>query len=152
MIQQDLANSLTLGFPVNGKAPATINVLGANPAANTELSDTVPANTTWVLLGYAVTLVQGITQTPTPNLVITDGTNEVISFPGSSAAVSVSTTTRLCWVPGVTLTAGAGATRNYSPIPIGLILPAGWKITTVTTGIGANTDYGAPSIYVKAYS
>lgn len=152
MIQQDLTNSLTLGFPVNSKSAATTNVLGANPAANTELSDTVPAGQTWVLLGYSVTMVQGITQTPLPALVITDGTNEVLSFPGASAAISASTTSRMNWAPGLTLTAGAGLTRNYAPIPSGLILPAGWKVTTVTTGLGAASDYGAPSIYVKVYS
>jgi hypothetical protein len=153
MDQQSLYLAHLIGFQGGEKGPPTLKVVtGTNPAANAEISDTVPTGKLWRLLSWAVTLAQGATQTPTPNLVITDGTNEVVGFPLTSAAVSAATTTRLTAVPGVTLTAGAGATRNYAPIPSGLLIPAGWKLTTVTTGIGANTDYGSAAIFVAEYA
>jgi hypothetical protein len=153
MNTQDLYLAHLIGFQGGEKGPPVVKVVtGTNPAAAAECSDTVPTGKLWRLLSWAVTLVQGATQTPTPNLVITDGTNEVVGFPLASAAVSAGTTTRLTAVPGVTLTAGAGATRNYAPIPSGLLVPAGWKVTTVTAGSGANTDYGAPAIFVAEYS
>lgn len=149
-------NAAGLGFDTSRLAPTIKVVTGTNPAANSECSDTVPGSASapkfWKLLGWSVSLAQGATQTPTPNLVITDGTNEVLGFPLASAAVSAATTTRLSASPNVTLTAGAGATRNYAPIPSGLVIPWGWKVTTLTTGIGANTDYAAPAIWVVEYA
>lgn len=156
-IQEQLLSNMA-GFDVSRVTPVLKTIVGTNPAANTELSDTVPVAKFWKLLSYSVQLAQGATQTPLPNLVITDGTGEIFSAPGASAAVSAATTTQMTWAPGLTLTAGAALTRNYAPLPsygafsLGLILPAGYKITSVTTGIGANTDYGAPRIFVVEYS
>lgn len=128
-------------------------VTGADPAANAEISDTVPAGQTWALLAVSVACVQGLTQTPQPILVIDDGAGNVIfeSF-GSSAAQAASTTCRYTWAPGHVLSAQVGATTNVhavAPLPDRLILRAGWRIRTSTLGIGANTNYGAP-IYTVA--
>jgi hypothetical protein len=145
-----------IGFKGGEKGPPVLkNVVGIDKAAGVEIADLVPTGKLWRLLSWSVTLAQGATQTPTPNLILKDDAtspNEVLSFPLTSAAVSVSTTTRLMAATGLTLTAGAGATRNYAPIPSGLLVPAGWTIGTVTTGIGANTDYGPASIFVAEYS
>jgi hypothetical protein len=148
----ELLISNVTGFDASRLTPTVKTVAGTNPAANVECSDTVPAGKVWKLLAYTVTLVQGATQTPTPNLTISDGTTVVSSYPGASAAVSVSTTTQLVWAPLQPLTAGAGATFNTAPIPGGLILPAGYKLITSTAGKGANTDYGAPAIWVVEYA
>jgi hypothetical protein len=50
-------------------------VTGTDPAANAEISETVPAGKWWQLLAVSVVLVQGITQTPQPMLTLDDGTN-----------------------------------------------------------------------------
>jgi hypothetical protein len=135
-------------MPVDTDHPT---VLGTNPAANAELAETVPAGSRWKLLAVSVALVQGATQTPQPILVIDDGTNVIFEGFGSSAAQAVSTTCRYTWAPGLTLTAQIGATTNVhstASLPEGLILPAGYRIRTVTVGIGANSDYGAPTLLV----
>jgi hypothetical protein len=124
-------------------------VTGTDPAANAEISESVPTGKWWELLAISVVLVQGITQTPQPMLTIDDGTNVFYASLGASSAQNVSTTTRYTWAPGLTLTAGAAAAAATAPLPSGLILPAGYRIKTVTAGKGGNTDYGAPQILVR---
>lgn len=125
-------------------------VAGTDPAAGVECNDTVPAGLWWVLLSYSVQLVQGATQTPLPTLVVDDGTNILAQAPGSSGTQVVSSTAQYTWAPEFNLTAQIGATPNTlscGPFPE-LLLEAGWRIRTVTIGLGANSNYGAPSIYV----
>lgn len=137
-------------------ARATIlRIAGTDPAANTELSETVPAGKSWHLLSVTVALVQGLTQTPRPILVLDDGTTTVFESFGASAAQAVSTTCRYTWAPGLTLSGVVGATTDVhanAPLPAGLVLPAGWRVRTSTTGLGANSNYGAPSLLVVEYS
>lgn len=129
-------------------------VVGTNPAANTEVSETVPAGQTWQLLAVSVALVQGLTQTPQPILQIDDGTTVLFESFGASAAQAASTTCRYTWAAGNTVSALIGATTNVhavAPLPEGLVLAAGSRIKTVTVGIGANSDYGAPALYVVKF-
>lgn len=129
-------------------------VAGTDPAANTEISETVPAGKFYKLVSVSVALVQGATQTPQPILVIDDGTNVVYESFGSSAAQAVSTTCRYTWAVGLPLTGQVGATTNVhstAPLPEDLLLPAGYRIRTSTIGIGANSDYGVPSLLIVEF-
>lgn len=125
--------------------------VSTDPAANTEASITVPSGQTWVIVAAHLTVAQGATQTPLPNLEIVDANNVVVGlYPGASAATSASTTSTFDWYEGAALTAGAGATANRSSIPRGLAVKSGWKVRTNTTGKGANTDLSALSLHVLA--
>ncbi len=128
--------------------------LGTDPAANTEISEVVPAGKHWRLIAVSVALVQGATQTPQPILVIDDGTNILFESFGSSAVQAVSTTCQYTWAPGHTLSGQVGATtdvHSVAPLPAGLVLKAGYRIRTNTLGKGANSNYGAPLIYVVEF-
>jgi hypothetical protein len=126
-------------------------LLSADPAANAEASITVPSGLTVVILCAHLTVVQGATQTPLPNLQVALADGTVIGlYPGASAATSASTTSTFDWYPSAALTAGAGATSNRAPIPEGLSAKGGWVISTVTTGKGANTDLGKLALHVIA--
>src|SRR5687767_5626351 len=84
-----------------------------NPAANTEATVTVPSGATLIVLCAHLTVVQGATQTPLPNLQIALADGTVIGlYPGASAATSASVTSTFDWYPGAALTAGAAATTN----------------------------------------
>lgn len=127
-------------------------VAGTNPAANNEVSEAVPADRLWQLLAIYVPLVQGITQTPQPILQLTDASDNVLAeIYGSTAAQAASTTCAYTWARGISVASGQiGATtnvRSFAPLP-DVILKAGFKIKTVTIGIGANSDYGVPSLFV----
>jgi hypothetical protein len=126
---------------------------GTNPAAGVEVTETVPADRWWRLLCVTVQLVQGLTQTPQPILVIDDGTDVVYQALGAAAAQAASTTARYTWAAGLPM-ATAGATPNIhhqAPLPEDLVLEPGWRVRTSTLGIGANSDYGAPSLLVVEY-
>ena len=129
---------------------------GANPAANAEVSQVVPSDKWWNLLSVSVVLVQGITQTPQPILIIEDAENDVVfAAPGASAAQGASTTARYTWAPGLLVGALVGTTPNifgFAPLPEDLIIGPGWEIKTQTLGIGAGTDYAAPSLSVVEYA
>lgn len=128
--------------------------VGTDPAANTEIVETVPAGKQWLLVAVTVQLVQGLTQQPQPILVIDDGVNVIYEAFGSSNVQAVSTTTRYNWAIGLPLSAQTGATTNVhatAPLPEGLVLNTGARVQTNTLGKGANSDYGAPVLYVVEY-
>lgn len=133
----------------------TYDTVTTNPAAGSEVpTTTVPAGKWWLLRGFSVACVQGITQTPQPILIVDDGTNVVFEMFGSSAAQAVSTTCRYSWGAGLPLTGQVGATTNVhssAPLPFNLVLKEGWRIATLTIGIGANTDYGIGTLYVVEF-
>ena len=145
----------TSGTPTAGFYgwPTVKTVTGTNPAANTECSDTVPANKCWLLRSYTLTCAQGITQTPLTSLTVTNVAGTVVySYPGTSSAQNSSVTLTMRWSPNQTLTAGGAATSATAPIPEGTLLPEGYSLVTSTNGKGAATDHGAPIIEVYEYS
>ena len=139
--------------------PTTIvaykRITGNDPAANAECSDAVPAGKWWWLLSYSVQCVQGVTQTPLPILQIDDGAVVIFESPGSNVVQALSTTTTYTWAPGLVLTGQIGATpniRSVAPLSDLLLLPPGYRVRTVTPGLGANTNYGAPALYVAEFT
>lgn len=130
-------------------------ILGGNPAAGAEFSVSVPVGKHWELVAISVVLVQGLTQLPRPVLVVDDGTNIVLAAPGSSADQVASTTCRYTWAPELPFTGQIGADPNVhstSGIPGGFILPPGYRVRSSTLGLGINTDYGAPALFVVEYA
>jgi hypothetical protein len=143
------------GLPLPSNSFVYKRVAGTDPAANNEVSDAVPTGKTWWLLAVTVALVQGITQTPQPILVIDDGAASIFESFGSTAAQAVSTTCQYTWAGDVQLTGQVGATTNVhsvAPLPQNLVLPPGYRIRTNTIGLGANSNYGVPSYYVIEFS
>jgi hypothetical protein len=126
----------------------------ADPGAGAEFTITVPAGKSWELIAVYVVLVQGITQTPRPILVIDDGTDILAEAP-VGVAVAASTTVAITW--GVDLPRDAalvGTTpdaRLNCPLPKGLLLGSGYRARSVTLGIGANTNYGVARAAVVEY-
>lgn len=140
------------GIDRSGKTliAATTSVTGADPAANAEFSITVPAGERWLVKAVTVALVQGLTDTPWPTLVIDDGTNVLCAAKSGTAAMAVSTTCQHSWSPGCPLTI-AGATTAViatGPIPADLVLEAGYRLRSVTAGLGSNSNYGVPRVTV----
>ncbi len=147
--------TLPLGAPDGFRRAALKQINGTDPAAGTEVVEVVPAGVAWQLVSLSVALVQGLTQTPQPILVLDDGADVVFESFGASAAQAASTTCRYTWAADLQLSgvigAGAGVHAN-APLTEGLILPAGYRIRTSTLGIGAGSDYGAPSLLVVEFT
>lgn len=135
-----------------GAATATATVpavtVGANPAAVAEASVTVPAGETWQLQSVDLTLVTSVTAgNRRVALVIDDGANIVAKI---VAAVDQAASLTVEYV-----FAGAGenaAVRGgvlLEPLPAFTLGP-GWRIRTITTGMQAGDDYGAPVVsYIR---
>lgn len=80
-----------MGHGITSSIAAIRQVVGTDPAANTELSEVVPADCQWTLLGLSVPLVQGITQTPQPILQIltaADAQDEIQALAVDAGAVA----------------------------------------------------------------
>lgn len=125
----------------------TESVTGANPAANAEFTITVPAGERWLLLAVTVAMVQGATQTPWPRITIDDGTNVLFAAHSGTAAQAASTTCQHSWIVGGPAIGPSGVTTAVvaqGALPPGLVLEAGSRIISITAGLGANSDYGAP--------
>ena len=137
-------------LPLPSTLVAYKRILGSDPAAGAEISETVPAGKFWIPLSIWVELVQGLTQTPQPILVIDDGATQIFEAIGSSAAQIASSTCKYTWGLDLPLSGQVGATPNTrSTAPLSpIVLPGGFRIRTVTLGIGANSNYGAPGLYV----
>lgn len=131
-------------------------VVSADPAANAEWTLTVPASTAWHVRSVTAVLVQGITDTPQPLLVIKDASGNVLSEHfGSTTVQAVSTTQRYTWSAGGPLTGNAGATTNVhsnGTLPLDLVLLAGWTISSNTIGLAATADWGIASARVVEYT
>jgi len=69
--------------------------------------------------------------------------------------MTASTTANFRWIAGGPQPAAlVGSTPNIyavSCLPTDLILPAGYRVKTTVLGKGANTDLGAPSLFVMEY-
>lgn len=139
---------------VNSNLAVQKVVIGADPGANTEFSVAVPVGKWWQLIAVSVLLVQGATQTPQPLLQLDDGATTFFEAFGSSGAQAAATTCRYTWAPESPQTAqvGAGAgVHSTAPLPACLVLGPGYRVRSSTLGIGANSDYGAPALYVVEY-
>ena len=126
------------------------SVLGTNPAAGVEISETVPTNARWKLLSVFARLVTDGAGTPTPGLLIDDGTNTLF-FIRSTSSQAVSVTIDWSWTHGLGVAQiDVGSVRTM-PLPIDIILPAGYRITTSTAGIDAGDDWAAPRLLVEEW-
>ena len=146
-----LASAITItysGGPAAGRNVTAPTVAGGvtGLTISTTTQGTNPKS--WYLLAVSVQLVQGATQTPWPSLVIDDGTNIVYQAFSGTAAQSAATTTQHSWGVNVPATGSAASTSNTGPLGGEMVLPPGYRIRTLTTGIGANSNYGVPSYFV----
>jgi hypothetical protein len=125
-------------------------VVGTDPAAGNEISEAVPTNALWRLLGVYCTLVTDATvANRTPALVIDDGSNIVWRGPWTVAQTASSTNN---YSIGNSMPAQVWyASTGLLPLPTILLLPAGYRIRTVTANLQAGDNWGAPNLWVEEY-
>lgn len=124
---------------------------GADPAAGAELSEAVPANTIW-----RVTSMRGILVTATGggsrrvSIVLDDGATSF--YQQYSAGLQAASLTHFYDFA----TTGSDRTNlvqgtHIIPLPINLMLRAGFRLRTFTTLIQAGDNWGAPQLSVEAW-
>lgn len=136
-------------YPTEGPGDLR-SVTGADPGAGAECSETVPTGARWRLLAWTATLVTDATvANREPVLVVDDGA--LVLFQAAAGLNHAASTTRAYSAAHGTARA-AIATAQVVNIPIAdLILPAGARIRTLTSGIVAGDNWGAPQLLVEEW-
>lgn len=154
---QGYVNSATrLAWPGSALTPLTSGagllrpIVGTNPAAGVEISETVPTGARWRVRAFSfVFTASAAAANRAPVLTIDDGAN-VLWETGSAVAVTAA--------QAATYRAGIGVpfftygTRAYHlPLPSDLWLGAGSRLRTVTGALDVGDDYAAPIYLVEEF-
>jgi len=126
------------------------SIAGTDPAANVEISETVPAGARWRLLNLVATLVTDANAANREvSLTFDDGTT-VYAVAPSSVNQAASLTRR--YSAGAGSIRGAAATALEITIAITpVVLLAGHRIATVTTNRQVTDNWGAPQYTVEEW-
>lgn len=125
-------------------------IVGSDPAAGAEVSETVPTNAMWRLLSMAVTIVCDATvATRTPGLALDDGTN--LYYRGPVGQASTASQTTVYTFANVGASQGAGGVAAVQVAPYELYLPPASRIRTITNNLQAGDDYSAPVLHVMEW-
>lgn len=126
-------------------------ITGTQPAAGSELLETVPANARWRLLAFRARLnASAAAGTRQAQLYTDDGTSAVV-ISGNPATIAPSGTATHFWTVGMPLTVIVSPSANLAGLSIEPDLLAGWHIGTITSSIAAGDQWLAP-IYVVSES
>jgi hypothetical protein len=141
------------GSPLNttlDSAGALRSLTGTNPAANVEISETVPTGARWRVQSLRAALVTDA-NAANREVAITfdDGTN-VYAEAHAGANQAASLTRQYTAAVGGVRGAAATGTGILIAMP-SLILPAGHRIRTSTTNRQAGDDWGAPQLLVEEW-
>ena len=125
-------------------------ITGTNQAADTEITETVPAGAVWRLMGVRFQLVTGAAAAARQvTLIVDDGTNTIWQADGN--ATQADTLTRnYNFFPWSTLPTAAG-TEIFGFIPPNMLLRNAFRIRTSRTNGVAGDNYGAPIMLVEEW-
>lgn len=133
--------------------PQLVTYLGTDPAANTEISETVPAGKMWRLTAFTVAFVTDANVANRfPKLILDDGANEIVRE-GITTAITASLSMVLSFYLGratQSVNVTAGGVSAASPLP-DIVLPPGSRVRTVTGNLQVGDNYGAPTFTVLEF-
>lgn len=154
LLQGYVTTTMRLAWPGSGivesaSGPGALRSLtGTDPAANVEISETVPTNARWRLLALFATLVSDANvSNRDASLTIDDGTTVVARYPGGQN-VAASLSTRYLWTSGGARFTIAGDRTIVVPIA-DVWMPDGYRLKTVTTNLQATDNWSAPQLWVE---
>lgn len=125
-------------------------IVGTNPGAGVEVSETCPAGKRWRLVSMQLTLVtSAAVATRVVTIFIDDGTNTYQRTNGSGAQTA-SLTFNYC-VGDFGVIQGGGSGTQLIPTVCNTILLPGHRIRTSTTALDAADDYAAPVYEVEEW-
>lgn len=126
-------------------------ITGTNPAAGSEISETVPTGRQWLVHGVKFALVTAATAgSRRPHLVFNlTSTFEFNCFASIDQIISENKQYS-CGEYGV-VPDETDDNDIIIPIPTNIWLPAGGTIKTQTTNLAAGDDYSAPTLFVEEF-
>jgi len=126
------------------------SVVGTNPAAGVEISETVPTSAHWRLVSFLYALATSATAANRySSLKILDPSYVVVQI--DPPALQPASTNHL-YNYGPSLPSRPLVIRcHLSPLPENLVLRPGWVITTFTDDLQAGDDYSPPFLIVEEW-
>ena len=151
-----LTDGAAVGFPgarqlSSVEGPGIIrSITGTDPAAGSEISETVPTNARWRLIAMRFTLVADATSTNRrPSVEFDDGAT--IFYRTFADNTTIASETRNFSVGNVSLIGAEDQSEQLIPIPPHLMLGQGFRIRTVTNNLQAGDNLGAPEMLVEEW-
>jgi len=126
-------------------------ITGTDPAAGSEISETVPTNARWRVASFRFSLTTSATVADRyVQLVVDDGTTPIRWGDFSPSPQGASATWTYQASPGgVEHTVRVGVVRIA--LPDNLVLPQGWRIRTSTANLQTDDDFGPPELIVEEW-
>ena len=147
----------SLGWPITESDDPVLKIgtfgygSSADPAAGAEITQTVPAGYLWIVESCAFTLITDATvATRQVHLIIDDGSSTPVmveALAGATQAANLTRTYRFGKYGSLPV-ASANLTI-LGLLPNTLILPAGYRIRTVTDNLQAGDNYGKAYIFTQ---
>jgi hypothetical protein len=141
-------------MPESRLGPNRTTFTGTDPAANTEVSETIPSNEDWDFLGLVVTLVADATVANRDvDIVIEDASgNEVARWPSKTSITASQTVAIHVGQYPDTLPTDT-TTDQYHALPqCPIELGPSYVVKTVTANLQTGDNFGAPVIFRRLYS
>lgn len=126
-------------------------IVGTNPAANTEITETVPAGKIWRLRSIRFTFVCSAAVANREVVLLMDDGANIISNEPIGVAQTASQTFVYTFGHHAPTVTGAQAIVRAVPIP-DFLLPAGARFRTSTSNMDVADDYSAPNYHVEEWS
>ncbi len=134
---------------INNVHGRLLSITGTDPPANTDISETVPDRRRWRILGVRFQLqTDGNPADRYVHLLLDDGANELVRYRCTNPQ-----TASLTWIytfANFSLPEVLADTTLHAPFPQ-LVIPAGYRIRTSTTGLQIADDFIAPQLYVEEW-
>lgn len=123
------------------------SIVGTNPAAGAESTETVPTGARWQILSWIASLVASATvATRQLEWVATNGAQTFLLSPAQTSQAASTTRNYMAAAVGAAQTAVNGRLQVILP-PI-VVLTAGFQFGSFTTSIQVDDDWGAPTYNV----
>lgn len=126
------------------------SVTGTDPAANVEISETVPTDARWLLHGFRATLVTDATvANRRVHLIVDDGATILLDVVAPD--VQAASLTRNYNGSAFGYAVAAQDSELYLALPVPIPLPPGGRVRTNTTNRAAGDNWGAPQLLVEEW-
>lgn len=126
--------------------------VGTDPAANTEITETVPDNRRWLLRLLKFTLVADANPANrTVTVQFKDASGNVITQVTAGTVQTASQTVNYHVAPWITKPSDVAGSDIYLDLPLDFFLAEYWQIVTSTANRQATDNYGAPISVVEEF-
>jgi hypothetical protein len=156
LAQDYLSSSEAMGWPGSPVHSSIAGVgtlrtfLGTAPAIGVNVSETVPTNARWRILGFNFALTtSAVVGNRSVHFALSNGVFDAFRTPALTPQTASTTVSYYCSA----IQSRQTSVANLATIEIAenLWAPQGWTLRTIVTGMDAGDLFGAPTLYVEEW-